>query len=504
MASTVEDVYCSYYTKSDFITNYMVKMLDLNHENLILEPSAGDGAFIDALLKANSNVKVEAYDLNNKAVKILKQKYSNNPNIKIYESDTLMDEKLDSYVISNGRYDRVIGNPPWGAWQDYSRRKELKSKYKGHYAKETYSLFLLRGVSLLKENGILSFIVPDTFLFLHRHTKLRQFLLTNSKIKEIVIFPSKFFPGVQFGYSNICIITLQKASMEQSLENDIRIIKGLKQESDLEDIRLNQNIGKFIVKTLKQKEIYSAPDSSFLINEEDIVSEVINNTTLKLGDIADCVTGIYCGDNTRFMKVSSITVKGAKNYQIINDNEISDYRGLEGIDDVYRRYVPIVKGNSPSKYIREENHWYIDWSKQAIFHYKNDKKARFQNSQFYFKTGIAIPMVKSSKISATLIENMVFDQSVVGVFPKDEKYLMYLLGLLNSDVVRKIIQTINPTANNSANYIKKIPVILPDEEELLFINNLTKEIIEHIRKREYEEANQKHNEVNEFFKNMYF
>lgn len=154
--------------------------------------------------------------------------------------------------------------------------------------------------------------------------------------------------------------------------------------------------------------------------------------------------------------------------------------------------------------MRKEYPWFVNWSAEAVNHYNNDKKARFQNSQFYFKQGIVLPMVKSSMIRATLISNMVFDQSVVGVFPKQEKYTLFLLGLLNSDIVRDIITTINPSANNSANYIKKIPVIIPNEEMFNFIIHKVKTIINCIYNGEDEVAIRSiHNELNSIFSSLY-
>ena len=46
----MKDKYCAYYTDSDDITSYMVSMLEIEDGNNILEPSAGKGVFIDALL----------------------------------------------------------------------------------------------------------------------------------------------------------------------------------------------------------------------------------------------------------------------------------------------------------------------------------------------------------------------------------------------------------------------------------------------------------------------
>ncbi len=474
------DEFRSYYTKSQFITDYMIKQIDLKDEDLILEPSAGDGIFIDEILRHKSDIRIEAYDLNSEAIDILKNKYSDNSNIKVINSDTLLDVKLDKFVLSNGYFDKIIGNPPYGAWQDQEKRNYLKKKYAGFYVKESYTLFLLRCISLLKENGILSFIIPDTFMNLHMHNNVREYMLLNTKIKEILIFPSKFFPGVQYGYSKMCIITIQKTIDKNiALNNNIRIITDLKKPSDIDDITYNRDVSKYSVDILNQKEIFDSVNKAFLIKAGEGIRNLINSSSLTLGDIANCVTGIYTGNNKKYFKVASDKVKNnLSKCPIIKENEINNdflriANIIEGID-ASNTFIPVVKGSSDS-YIRQNN-WYIDWSKDAIDHYNTDKKARFQNPQFYFKKGIALPMIKSSKIKASLIENQVFDQSIVGIFPKEEKYLYFLLAFFNSDVFNSIINTINPTANNSANYVKKIPIIIP--KDISYINGLVQAMLE--------------------------
>ena len=95
-------------------------------------------------------------------------------------------------------------------------------------------------------------------------------------------------------------------------------------------------------------------------------------------------------------------------------------------------------------------------------------------------------MVKSLKVKATLIDGVVFDQSIVGVFPKEQKYLLYILAYLNSEIANKFIHIINPSANNSANYLKKIPVYIPTEAELLLVNRWIAEILESKKYENYQ------------------
>src|SRR5690606_30083476 len=102
--------------------------------------------------------------------------------------------------------------------------------------------------------------------------------------------------------------------------------------------------------------------------------------------------------------------------------------------------------------------------------------------KYYFKFGIGVPMISSSSITASLIENKLFDQSIVGIFPKDESLTYYLLAFFNSPTCNKLIRTINPSANNPANYIKKIPFIIPEKTVLELIIEKTKSIVDSIKK----------------------
>ena len=95
----------------------------------------------------------------------------------------------------------------------------------------------------------------------------------------------------------------------------------------------------------------------------------------------------------------------------------------------------------------------------------------FRNSQYYFSEGIGVPMVASVRLTATLLEGRLFDQGIVGIFPKNEQLLLYLLGFLNTELATKLLRQINPTANNSANYLKRMSIVNPTDSELKQCNN---------------------------------
>lgn len=494
-------IYQSFYTKSTPIVEYMVNNLQLKQDDKIFEPCGGDGEFINAILGINESAAIDVFELNPSAVEVLLDRFSSYENVKIQKEDTLLSKSLIINSRLGGVYDKIIANPPYGAWQDLDKKSLLKEIFPNLNIKETYALFLFRCIELLKEDGILSFIIPDTFLNLHTHKSIRSTILKKTKILELALFPSSFFPGVNFGYANLSIITLQKNRREEvCLNNTFEVI------TDFSNVdQLVQRDAETLVRyNYTQQDVFSNPDHAFLISNNVDITYAINHSELKIGDIAKCVTGFYSGNDKRFLKVLNKEIRNSKHYEVVEADQIlypcdTQINTLEGADEP-QCFIPIVKGGNV-KFLKTDA-WFMDWSKESVLHYKKDKKARFQNPSYYFKYGIGVPMISSSSITAAIIENKLFDQSIVGIFPNDEGLVHYLLAFFNSPTCNKLIRTINPSANNPSNYIKKIPFITPNENELHEITSKVKSIVASIKDNGYYDENIE-NEVNEIIKGQF-
>jgi hypothetical protein len=465
MARTVEDrrenVLCAFYTHSDPIRSYMMSRLALADGQFVLEPAAGDGAFVEALHEAQFNLHICCLDKNPVAIKQLRDRFGDT--VQALCADTILSSLAgdSGMLLRNGlpeKFDRIVGNPPYGGWLDYETRATLKKAFPDFHVRETYALFILRCLELLKNDGVLSFIVPDTFLTVAAHRRLREVLLKRTEILEIVTLPSKLFPGVAFGYSNLCIITIRKPWTLPDENHEFRVI-AVRSADELESLAHSENAGTSV--TVLQRKILQRLDLRIWTSGEQHVESVLHSAKLRLGDVADCKTGIYTGDNKRFIRaLAGASVRGDY-YESVPQTQVC-WRPLnqpemaQGLADG-PTWIPIVKGGS-HRFVQKTS-WVLDWCGSAIAFYRNDAKARFQNSEFYFREGIGVPMVTSTRINAFLIERRVFDQSVVGIFPNRREWTFPLLVILNSQFATKLLKEgINPTANNSANYLKKLPL----------------------------------------------
>ncbi|MTJ06791.1 Eco57I restriction-modification methylase domain-containing protein [Anabaena sp. UHCC 0204] len=467
-----KDKYQTYFTSDQALSSYMASLLKLEINDRLLEPCAGEGHLLEAALNINKNISSLAYELHPEHAKYLKLKFSSSQNVEIRERDTIFCSDLDLCESFGHKFTKILGNPPYGGWQEYERRTDLKRKYPGFYIRETYTVFLLRCLKLLAQKGRLVFIIPDTFLYLHSHTPLRRYILEEFIIESIDVFRSSLFPGISFGYAGLCIICIRSEKPLSSHSFFVRLVDSL---GDLKVLTNTPANCKLII----QRNILQSHSLAIPISRNESTFNELSDSKTIIADIADCVTGFYSGNDKRFLYRSSTLIKRSADYLVVNPDDIEPTPStlknpLDGINDA-KHFIPILKGGGYN--FVKPTQWYIDWSKDAVEHYKIDKKARFQNSSYYFKRGIGFPMVTSKLPTAALIEESLFDQSIVGIFPKSSVDLFFLLAYCNSPVFWSCLKAINPSANNSAKYILKTPIILPDEDTLKHISLRTQELV---------------------------
>ena len=178
----------------------MVSRLEPTNGDVIWEPCAGEGNLIDCVLEAAPTAVIRASEINSSAIAHLRNKYRDDVSVDVRHEDAL-EVSGGSLFEKRVSFTRVIANPPYGAYQTPERRRQLQCRFGQLYVRETYGVILYHALSLLEPHGRLVFIIPDTFLWLTRHEVLRRKLVFQTTVEEIALFPSKFFPNINFGCS---------------------------------------------------------------------------------------------------------------------------------------------------------------------------------------------------------------------------------------------------------------------------------------------------------------
>lgn len=100
--------------------------------------------------------------------------------------------------VSKDKFHILLGNPPWGSAFSEDEVKYFVSRYRTAKRKgtESFELFIERALSMLEEEGILAFVLPESVLNVASHTEVRRLLLERCSFR-FVFFLGNAFSGVQ-------------------------------------------------------------------------------------------------------------------------------------------------------------------------------------------------------------------------------------------------------------------------------------------------------------------
>lgn len=168
----------------------------------VLEPSCGSCEYINALYNKYPHLNITGIEYNQTIFNSIKQ-YSND-NINLINTDFLL-------YNDNKTYDLIIGNPPFFVM----KLKEVNKKYHEFFdgRPNIFILFIIKAISLLNENGILSFVLPKNFMNCLYYNKTREYINNNFTIIDIVDCQDKFIETQQ----DTIILIIQK---QQTLDNN--------------------------------------------------------------------------------------------------------------------------------------------------------------------------------------------------------------------------------------------------------------------------------------------
>ena len=338
-------------------------------------------------------------------------------------------------VFKQGGFDAIIGNPPYVMLQnlesrfsfDYTSKKYASAKYKI----DTYQLFIESGINKLRPKGVISFIVPNTYLKNIHSEPLRRFILDNTSILEILILNYPVFKGASV---DTTIFIFEKTTDKKNVVN----IK--KSESPQEIATFN---------LIKQSDFEKADKLYFNldINEADssIISK-IERQSKKLGLYCDAYFGIQTYDRSKYVTTEQINEK----------------------------YKPIIDGANIERYYLKKPTEYVNFVSSAIKSGGNDL--------VYTQNRICIRQIGVTPIATYVEANIYTLNTIYNVFlkPKMTADLHFILGIINSSLNQFYWKKNNSDQKGTFPKIKKdgilnipIKVIHTKKEKQLHIGIVT-------------------------------
>ena len=172
---TIEQQQGIFFTPYELVIDNIGMIIDLINDNnfkTILEPSCGNGSFINVLKDVFPESYITGIELNENIFKELKE---------LSKEDDHLILKNENYlkIFNKEGYDLIIGNPPFYVLHD--------NLYKEFYIgrPNIFIQFIIHSLKQLKQNGVLSFIIPSTFLNCQYYEKTRRYIIENFTIINI-------------------------------------------------------------------------------------------------------------------------------------------------------------------------------------------------------------------------------------------------------------------------------------------------------------------------------
>lgn len=406
------------------------------------------------------------------------------------DDETIMKNKSFNWnnefkeVFDNGGFDIVIGNPPYVSSQiknlseddEQSEKKYLKENYITAYKSyDLYVLFIEKGITILKENGILSYINPNKFLNSTYGEKLKEYL-NDYHVHELIDF------------------------------GDNQIFKDAKNYTCILKISKNQlNTPTLYLKNITNPELALL---NFYKKQENEYSRliIINNEQMKKWNLVDENELIILNKLKQFDSLSKFSKNiwegarpGFEKAYIVNEQEISDLNLERPLikpfikNEDITKYSINTKGefNNPKHIILP----YINSELVNLDYYPNIKQhlesfydelydsngkdnEEFRYSYYHFpkefnenKLMIITPDISKHNSFALLDSaNMIFPNTIYAISLNEEfeDYKYILLAILNSNLIEWFIKKISPSIRGGyyrykSTYLEQIPIVLNKE-----------------------------------------
>ncbi|GEK33119.1 N-6 DNA methylase [Kurthia sibirica] len=287
-----------YYTPID-LANFIVRWGMDGTVNTILEPSCGDGVFLEALRQYDGDFECLGIEISSEEAALASERL-------------LLDERFnilvsDFYKYYNGnhnrekKYDFVVGNPPYIRYQylteeqrDIQSNLLIENQMKSNKLINAWVAFTTAAVSLLKNNSKIAFVIPAELFQVKYAEQLRSYLMQNLNEITILTFDELIFEGIDqevvvlLGRKNTDFVgTHQMKILEFVNINDLN--QNFDERNDQQGF---QDIDTTNVKWTKY----------FLNPHENNVISLLreSESCISFGDIAQVDVGITTGNNSYF------------------------------------------------------------------------------------------------------------------------------------------------------------------------------------------------------------
>lgn len=425
-----------YYSTPDFVSDYISnELLDLNpNGRKVLDPAVGDEELLKTFFIHGK--EIDSFDV----IEHGNIQYSN---FKKQDFIEFYKKQKESLFFTNSidlDYDYYIANPPYNCHElDYIKdnKNELKNLFGSVGVHNMYSMFLSAIVDCAKEGALIGVIVSDSFLTATMHSGLRQQILDDCSIHQLILCPNDLFWS-QKADVRTCIMILQKG---KQFQNKVKVANRPKHIKDLERILNTKDFLEVEIEEIVLSKKKTA--NQFIIDIDKDILTLFQNP--RIGDVFNCITGISTGNDKKYLS------KEKK-------------QGFE---------IPFYKNPGSKKFVTTEDAYLINHFMEESLIVKD---FMVRNKQFVFNEGITCSSMGLPFSACYLPKNSTFGVNPNIFTPK--KDLFWVLAYLNSHLITYLVRGVLIRSNMvTSGYISQLPIIPFNEKEKSKLTQISKKVL---------------------------
>lgn len=363
-----------YYTPKE-ITRFICDWAIQREEVQVLEPSCGDGAFIEASIHRLEEICPGAdYRSLITGVELVEEEANKSKKSKAHIIHGDFFEYYSNHIKNKRRFDVIVGNPPFIRYQNVDERsREIAFSHMKEIGMHPTKLtnmwlpFLVLSSLSLKKNGRLGMVIPAELFQVDYAGETRQFLSTYFEKISIVTFRTLVFDEIQ---QEVILLLCEMQSEDKGIQ--VLELNGIE---DLLKTGIS-TIQKSEVKELdhtKEKWVkyYLSNDEIRLIRDLQAKPEIKKTT-----DLFEINVGLVSGENHFFLLNRDGVDKyglGQSVKRVIGRSEqlkgvLLNQDDFEGLIQKKKKVFLFMPPKAPLEELQQAEREYIKYGEKQGFH----------------------------------------------------------------------------------------------------------------------------------------
>ncbi len=198
-------------------------------------------------------------------------------------------------AMKDGGFDCVIGNPPWGSLLTPRDKSYLCTRYVNRKGEaESHLYFIEGGLRMLRSDGLLGFITPNTWLSVLNSEEIRRYLIDKATFLEISELSKYIFADAP---DIVPILLFLRKRLSKSSTCLIKRSTVIKIDANNFSLALKSSL----IKQSRWNECFASTINLALTDDVLSVLQKATQSSVPLESIAKVIYGIKTGDNNKYV-----------------------------------------------------------------------------------------------------------------------------------------------------------------------------------------------------------